>query len=500
VLLPKRGNQTMRGCFRAYSCPRALFGYSVDDLFAYTAVKSVRIRDARLGLLHYGLMFAIFVYILIYQLLWQLHYLKFSDAMSTVRLQLQQPTTGGCNPNNSSCEDNFVALDDLAYCCNTSCSLEPSDGGCRCHWRPGFKNYYCTYLDGVDASVVRESSIFVTTFTHAYTQLRNPDCFSGIGSLVGTGNCKKVWNTQDSTAVFTTDVESYTILIDHSVACPGNDFVYTSQQMVGKLFVSSHGQLQDQLCASNPNASDSAGKQTSAAPCYLPAGDLNQPDIFSVGTLLQAAGVSLDSASLADQSHSSRYEGMVVNLGIAYKNTEHWRGVVSPSYVYNVSVANKGTYKAREVVSTAYPDKRVKQDLHGIQFQVVGGGQLAQMDFTSLLLQLTSSLTLVAMSTLVVNILATYVLRWRHYYNEGLYDSTPDRHDISSCERHHDSWIEQELQARNLPIMGTRESKVLRLLEHGWQPDATPVSSVGGVDEAPSRGLSIPIARGTAQV
>ncbi len=47
-----------------------LFGYSLDDLLSYSTVKLVRLRDKRLGLLHYTIMLLIFAYIVGYDLLY----------------------------------------------------------------------------------------------------------------------------------------------------------------------------------------------------------------------------------------------------------------------------------------------------------------------------------------------------------------------------------------------------------------------------------------------
>jgi len=461
----------------------------LDDLFAYTAAKSVKIRDARLGILHMSLMFCICLYILVYQLLGHLHYLRFAAAQNTVRLTLQEPTAGGCNPNSPTCKANFVPLGQLPYCCavNSSCTAS-ADGSCSCDFRPSFANYNCTWLSGDGAAVTQETSILVTTLTHQYSQTLNPSCFADFPR--GAGTCEKVWNIDSDALAFTADVEAYTLLLDHSVMLPSSSLAVTSRQMTGLLFVDASADdaqrsLQDQLCASNPDAVDSAvnGQLTSSAPCYLPPQKAQGLDFFPVGTLLQAMGVSLDSESYGGSGHSIRYEGVTTNLVIEYSNTELWRGVTSTRYVYKPSILTGTTYKTTSTVSTQYPGSRIKKDMHGILFQVQPGGELAVFDFTQMLLQLTTSLTLLAMATIGVNLLAQYVLRNRHFYNEALYDRTVDFSHLTICEHLPDAVIEEQLQSRNLPIAGSRHLKILRLMEHGWQPpSATDGSGAGSGD------------------
>lgn len=87
-----------------------------------------------------------------------------------------------------------------------------------------------------------------------------------------------------------------------------------------------------------------------------------------------------------------------------------------------------------------------------------------------MLFQLTTSLTLLAMATVGVNLLAQYVLRMRHFYSEALYDRTADFSDLLHLEQQPDSVIEEELRRRNLPLTGTKYLRILRLAEHGWRP------------------------------
>eukprot|EP00854_Cymbomonas_tetramitiformis_P017799 gene17799-21196_t len=68
---------------RFFSC--ILCGADPDLVFAYSTVRIVRIRDRRLGLLHYFFMIGVFLYIIIYTMLMQKSYLFIKEASGTIR-------------------------------------------------------------------------------------------------------------------------------------------------------------------------------------------------------------------------------------------------------------------------------------------------------------------------------------------------------------------------------------------------------------------------------
>jgi len=427
-------------------------------------------------------MFFIVVYILVYQLIGNLGYLKFNDAQNTVRLTLQEPTAG-CNPNDAGCKDAFTPLSQLSYCCasNSSC-VHNADGSCSCDYRTAFKDYNCTWMSGTSAAAIRESSIVVSTFVHEYALTLNTSCFTSYPSAATS--CDELYKVEEKAQVFTADVESFTLLIDHSVTSPKSGLATTSRDMKGLLFVGSNGNdgseanaIKEALCGS-ADAVDAprGGRPTDQAPCYVIPDSADGLDFFAVGTLLQATGVSLESESYPGSGHSARYEGVTINLNIEYSNSIPWHGLqANISYLYKPSVIPRSTFKTTEVTPLALDGTHLlKKSVHGILFEVWPAGQLATFDFTQLLLQLTTSLTLLALATVGVNILAQYVLRYRHYYSEALYDRTADFDNISFLERQSDDRLRQELRERNLQETGTRERMILRLLDYGYRPSSTP--------------------------
>jgi len=86
-----------------------------DDLFAYETQKVVRIRDRRLGLLFYFLLFLVACYVVGFQILYDNEHFKRKDVMGTGRITIQQPTKR-CNPNKPDCLSDYSALQTLPYC------------------------------------------------------------------------------------------------------------------------------------------------------------------------------------------------------------------------------------------------------------------------------------------------------------------------------------------------------------------------------------------------
>lgn len=448
---------------------RTLCGYDVDDLFTYDAVKTVRIRDARLGLLQYAMMFFIAVYIVVFQLLEGNSYLKYRDPMVNVRMTLQQPTLNNCNPNYKECLDEFTPLEQLPYCCAAGCSSK-GDGACLCPWR-NFTNFECQYVDGAGGAQAQPDHIIVDTFRHTYTQERNSSCDS-------TG-CSKLWVGQNATMRFMADIEEFTLLVDHSVQNEELGISRTSREMSGWLFVNGTSTRQQQLCrnASGAMTQPMFGEKTTQAPCYIrpntTAGGDDQAgsDFFTVRTLMMAMGLALDADSYPGSNHSLRYEGLTMTMEISYFNTWPWHGVLwadgqpKISYVYNLVPLPKNPYKVTEVIYLQYPNRRIKQDIHGIYLSVVPLGRLGVFDLQTLLLTLTTSLTLLAIGSTVVKYLAMYILKQRTYYKEMLIQVSADMSDVRDLEELPPEQLEEAMRQKGLPLVGSRVQRILALLD-----------------------------------
>lgn len=437
----------------------------VDDLFVYDAPKTIRIRDARLGLLYLVLVTAIAIYIFVFQLLRDNSYLAYQNAAATTRLSLQQPTLAGCNPNDANCNDAFPPTDSLSYCCTSVCR-RGKDGSCLC---PGqtTRSYDCQYLDGSGASTVYTDTIVVATYVKEYTQSRNQSC--------GESGCTRLWNTTATSAFYTAGIGGFTVLVDHSLSQTGMGIYRTNGQMRGYLLINGSLPTQHDLCRERSDAVTEPveGEKTNEAPCYIEPNMTtdDQLDIFTVATLLQAGGVTLDTVA-SKSGQPLRYQGSTVTLDVQYFNTWRWSGILKQvSYIYTVATFTDNAYKATEVVWLRYPDQRVRRSVHGVRLTVVPTGRLGTFDFQTLLLTLTTSLTLLALGATVVRYLALYVLKHRGYYQEMLIQVSADFSDVRALEAMPDNDLLAVLRQRRLPTGGTREQRILRILQSGrlWE-------------------------------
>jgi len=194
--------------------------------------------------------------------------------------------------------------------------------------------------------------------------------------------------------------------------------------------------------------------------------------------------VKLDQESYPQSGHSARYEGFTMVMSIQYQNSWPWVGV-SPntvSYQYILSADTRDTYSSQMNVWDVYPTNRTTISKHGVYVDVIPSGTLAKFSFNNLLIQLTTSLTLLAISGTIVSALAKYVLRHRMYYRHAMYDKTPDFSDLSELDVK--SWDELCQIARERGLPANKEEAddqrvvlMYNILKDGWLPDATRHSS-----------------------
>merc|ERR1712176_1620471 len=158
------------------------------------------------------------------------------------------------------------------------------------------------YVDGQEATLTMQSSILISTMVHSYEQTLNTTC------LNGTTACAKLWEWSGEAEKFIFGIENFTLLIDHSVQVDELGISKSSENMRGYLFVNGTNKRQQRLCQMRPDAFSILSNPeslTDKAPCYLvpsnPPG--SELDFFSVGTLLNAAGVDLDQKSAPKSNH-----------------------------------------------------------------------------------------------------------------------------------------------------------------------------------------------------
>jgi hypothetical protein len=411
---------------------------------SYQTVKLVQIDDPKLGLLHYVLMLLIFVYVIVWNVIGKNGYLSFEPPVGTVRMQLQAPTIDSdghpCDPTDSGCMYNFTPVNKLSYCNTTSTVVARGDdvtSGASERFKA--KSLPCYLLDELEVvyPVTGGSPFFVTTrVTDSYELNACEEPPSNTSNP--PFNCPRTFAQANHTAYYTGDIERFTLLLDHAVRSPTVPSLQAdSAQMDGALL--------------GPNG------------LLTPHVTKEGIDFFTIGELLGAVeqaggtfGYDLDGpSSVQGSSNSTRYDGMIMLLSIEYSNAKMWSGTTKEiSYTYHVSVISGTKSKVQQQIITDWatpeasmeprPSARISRDRHGIKIVVLQTGELGHFDANALLITLTTSLGLLALSTTLVDQLAIRVLRRKEVYKEAKIEVVGDEAlHRSSFEHRRDSDIQR---------------------------------------------------------
>ena len=357
-------------------------------------------------------MLLIMTYIFVYQLLYQTTYLEKEDPTGVIRFSIQQPTEDvktkkpGCDPLDTGCISKFRSFKDLDYCLQSGLPR-------------GFKQYPCRFWGSAEDATVFQSSALFATRVKEYNQINTCDPAKNV--------CNNLWNnTVPDETYFIADVESYTILFDHTAFAVNLNVTGGSRYAKGYIRTKNK-----KLCAVTPNSRDDPTDPKNY--CLIePNQTSTSLDIIELGVLLGAGGTSLEDASEVNNGHTVRYNGAVIFVKIVYKNFQPMtfnQNLSHVTYQYEISALTGTTAKDIKTIYEKYPNTRVVQNRHGIRVVVVQTGQLARGNIQAFLLTLTASLTLLAISNTVVDSLAIYVLPQKDLYKKFKYKITPDFSD-----------------------------------------------------------------------
>ena len=204
-------------------------------------------------------------------------------------------------------------------------------------------------------------------------------------------------------------VERYTLQLAHDVVVPGvPSLAANSGEMAGTL-LACDGTL------------------------VTPGQTRERQDFFTVGALLAAAthggtgacGVDLDALSLNPGStKSARYDGIELLISIKLANTRPWVGQVAASYQYSVEAVYGSKSKVSQTIWTGNStDTRTIRDAHGLRFNVVFTGEMGAPDAMTLLLQLTTSIALLALATTITDQVAITFMPRKGEYRSAKYNA-----------------------------------------------------------------------------
>jgi len=335
-----------------------------DKFFEYQTVKYVTIQNKKVGITHYILQFAIFVYIVVYTIIYEQRYLNLESPYGSVRATLREP-------------DEWIPASTLPYCLQNSSSVN------------GFKNYNCTYIPGIDAVYPPGTvdSIFIST--------RGKDQF------YAAPNCSDPFSldcipskTPNSTVRFySAGIEEYTLFMEHAIFGRQNQLLISNWECEGVIMYKN------------------GSKFTFT--------DLNRTgDIMTIRTVLDAVGVaSLDDAS--GVGNSLRYDGLLVIAVVTYNNY-----VLHPTkfhYTYQFfSVPLQDVISMQP--SYSVPGGTLQRNWYGVRILYLVVGTIGNFDFVTLLTSLVSGMVLIKVATVIVDILLLYFLPEKKLYSKHKFE------------------------------------------------------------------------------
>lgn len=256
----------------------------LDQIFQYCAPKYVMIRSWKLGVTKYLLMFLIFMYVVVFEILYTCSHLVPSPAQGFGTITLQHPLNN-CDEFDKDCIAKFDNIKHLPYCSQNAgarkleeekvvsdkeedgkdkkvVSDREEDGKDTENTDKNGKGtsskepkvgddidvqHECQYLDSRRLSWGSEtpSEIFVPTHYRSIKEKRNPDCYDPFNPatkhLEQKGSqqymCKNPWIVESEKEVFIADIESFTLHMSHSFNAPDVGLYGTSEDFQGLLAV-----------------------------------------------------------------------------------------------------------------------------------------------------------------------------------------------------------------------------------------------------------------------
>ncbi|PRP88798.1 P2X receptor [Planoprotostelium fungivorum] len=356
-----------------------------DSLLIYTTVKVVKIRDWRLGVLHYAFMLGILGYVAVYAVWLNKGYLQKDQPVGSVRSTLAPP-------------DQLNATNTFPYCSQYQPAYQ------------GFNNFPCIYYSGHDVQMpdALANPFMIVTRTKSFTLNGSPN-INCTGRFIDQPECI-ITNkqTKDPTAgttqrYYTAGIEDYTLFMEHVVYGRSSHFSGRNEDMEERFY-------------------DSKGD--------LMTIDTNTGDIITVRQLLSMAGItSLDTIS-SISNHTARYDGVQIMVIIDYQSE------ILNSNKYTYTVRASQIIGVDTTVTTSTQDGSVVT-YNGIIVSYIQTGTIGVFSFPALLTSIIGGAVLTGVATTVVDLMAVYLMPEKEWYSEKKFDDSlarPERNTISLPE------------------------------------------------------------------
>ena len=358
--------------------------------WTFTAPKQVVLRHRTPAAIYYACVLATLTYVLAYQIIYKGGYKAFHTLQGVARVSYLPPAYTN---------QKLKPIEDMTYCAQAANST--NDALPCVTWDPSL-----TTVTNVDGGVL------VGTRLKRSLQRRNLTC-----NELQYG-CEP-WYIEKSISVYTGDVESGTVLVQHSVTTSSPILATSSSSL------DSFGNRQAAQLTGEGGTIDT-----------IPCGDtrISNPlcgdargDLFTLRDLLRAANLNLDSLSegSTEKNETKRNSGVTLILTIIYN-----AGFGQDAYNYqvNASKLEAKSYFFGSFASTfgaTNESSRELFDLHGVQITTSQAGGLTTFDFFTLLLTFVSGMALISLSRTVTEWWLLYLSPRRKEYRLFLQSHTP---------------------------------------------------------------------------
>lgn len=358
-----------------------LANLDLDDVLAYRTPRVVEIRDRRLGLLKYLMYIGIFVYIVVYNVLLSKGYMSVGGVEGVVRNKVMEPPPISRVPPSA-----------FPYCNQSLSSVPPDDvsssGQRQCRYRDEFFAVF---------PPLEPQAIFVTTYVEQTEQFQPSGCIPPL-----TEHCQTL-RTGKRENFFVAGIENFTINFSHGFYSELLGLTKSSAELWGRIVDPSGREMP--VCVSSPSF-----------PCsnfpYLVFGVGGQVDNITLNTLLLAAGIDLDEVNPSNTRQKTyRESGVVLLVTLSYSNAFSFN---QSDYRYTMSVsevASSGFTVPEQLGNNALlPNSSYLLIRSGVRVRFIQAGTVGAFSFQTTLVQLVSSLGLLAAATVIVDLIAFRVV------------------------------------------------------------------------------------------
>jgi len=418
-----------------------------DELLAYDTIRFVRIKNACVGGMHYFFLAVIVAYLAGYVFIYQKKYLDINAPIANARFS----TMGPCQPKTSA---------DLCKKASKATPIAAVGESCMRNFQCNQHNYCaapytqtkansgvggtapCVFWDhnAVTFPPSEKNALTIATRVSIYNQkLQYPN-----GTACGVSKpASENWDCQWMPSVvsgksydaYVADILNFTISMASDVAASSLPISKSNNQMKGNLVKCKPGAkcLYDapddftQVAAfNNGNAVFTVGELVDA---IVPA---DHKGVAGPGLNLDAKSDAcpakcLEYSTGKHLASTNRWMGLAVLLDIQYDNTGL---LIKESSFDDVRYRIRAYTIPESVFRVEVPyyqqNGRVIHHLHGIRIVTQAKGHLGQFSANTVLIQLTTSLALLALATTVVDILLLHFMKNKAYYQAIKYQDDED--------------------------------------------------------------------------